>query len=191
MIPVPVLRPCAHNHHLHEHVHVQAHMCIMRRAHTAHVCSAYRICRVCETKLRVSSVSLSQFRVLVVRVVCLLFYNGWEFNARVSCPRLRFGMGASAGMWMPCESVCGPVRLFLVALLAQRTLSVCLVCVSNLNPGQDTRANKQRNEHTQEGTHQCAFVCCCFACGFVLLLEVFRVRFARVSCPRLRFVVKP
>ena len=29
----------------------------------------------------------------------------------------------------------------------------------------------------------------CFACGFVLLLEVFRVRFARVSCPRLRFVV--
>ena len=24
-------------------------------------------------------------------------------------------------------------------------------------------------------------------CGFVLLLEVFRVRFARVSCPRLRF----
>ena len=30
-------------------------------------------------------------------------------------------------------------------------------------------------------------MCCCFACGFVLLLEVFRVRFARVSCPRLRF----
>ena len=31
-------------------------------------------------------------------------------------------------------------------------------------------------------------VCCCFVCGFVLLLEVFRVRFARLSCPRLRFV---
>ena len=36
----------------------------------------------------------------------------------------------------------------------------------------------------------CAFVCCCFACDFVLLLEVFRVRFARVSCPRLKFVNK-
>jgi hypothetical protein len=35
--------------------------------------------------------------------------------------------------------------------------------------------------------HSYPFVCCCFACGFVLLLEVFRVRFARVSCPRLRF----
>ena len=33
-------------------------------------------------------------------------------------------------------------------------------------------------------------VCCCFLCGFVLLLEVLRVRFARVSCPRLRFFEK-
>ena len=33
-----------------------------------------------------------------------------------------------------------------------------------------------------------AFVGCCFACGCVLELVVCRVRFARVSCPRLRFV---
>ena len=33
----------------------------------------------------------------------------------------------------------------------------------------------------------CAFVCRCSACGLVLELEVCRVRFARVSCPRLRF----
>ena len=33
-----------------------------------------------------------------------------------------------------------------------------------------------------------AFVCCCFACDCVLELVVCRVRFARVSCPRLRFV---
>ena len=32
-----------------------------------------------------------------------------------------------------------------------------------------------------------AFVCCCFACDCVLELVVCRVRFARVSCPRLRF----
>ena len=32
-----------------------------------------------------------------------------------------------------------------------------------------------------------AFVACCFACGCVLELVVCRVRFARVSCPRLRF----
>ena len=32
-----------------------------------------------------------------------------------------------------------------------------------------------------------AFVCCCFACDCVLEL-VCRVRFARVSCPWLRFV---
>ena len=32
-----------------------------------------------------------------------------------------------------------------------------------------------------------AFVGCCFACGCVLELVVCRVRFARVSCPRLRF----
>ena len=32
-----------------------------------------------------------------------------------------------------------------------------------------------------------AFVCWCFACGFVLELEVCRVRFARVSCLRLIF----
>ena len=32
-----------------------------------------------------------------------------------------------------------------------------------------------------------AFVSCCFACGCVLKLVVCRVRFARVSCPRLRF----
>ena len=31
-----------------------------------------------------------------------------------------------------------------------------------------------------------AFVCCCFACDCVLELVVCRVRFARVSCPRLR-----
>ena len=35
------------------------------------------------------------------------------------------------------------------------------------------------------GVRSCVAVL--FACGFVLLLEVFRVRFARVSCPRLRF----
>ena len=29
--------------------------------------------------------------------------------------------------------------------------------------------------------------CCCFACGCVLELVVCRVRFARVSCPWLRF----
>ena len=34
-----------------------------------------------------------------------------------------------------------------------------------------------------------AFVCCCFACDCVLELVVCRVRFARVSCPRLRFAV--
>ena len=33
-----------------------------------------------------------------------------------------------------------------------------------------------------------AFVCCCFACDCVLELAVCRVRFARVSCPWLRFV---
>ena len=32
-----------------------------------------------------------------------------------------------------------------------------------------------------------AFVSCWFACGCVLELAVCRVRFARVSCPRLRF----
>ena len=32
-----------------------------------------------------------------------------------------------------------------------------------------------------------AFVCCCFACDCVLELVVCRVRFARVSCPWLRF----
>ena len=32
-----------------------------------------------------------------------------------------------------------------------------------------------------------ALVSCCFACGCVLELAVCRVRFARVSCPRLRF----
>ena len=32
-----------------------------------------------------------------------------------------------------------------------------------------------------------AFVCCCFACDCVLELVVCRVRFERVSCPRLRF----
>ena len=41
-----------------------------------------------------------------------------------------------------------------------------------------------------------AFVCCCFACDCVLELVVCRVRFARVSCPWLRFgsartVLKP
>ena len=36
-----------------------------------------------------------------------------------------------------------------------------------------------------------AFVGCCFACGCVLELVVCRVRFARVSCPRLRFVFDP
>ena len=34
-----------------------------------------------------------------------------------------------------------------------------------------------------------AFVCCCFACDCVLELVVCRVRFARVSCPWLRFNV--
>ena len=34
-----------------------------------------------------------------------------------------------------------------------------------------------------------AFVCCCFACDCVLELVVCRVRFARVSCPWLRFGV--
>ena len=34
-----------------------------------------------------------------------------------------------------------------------------------------------------------AFVSCCFACGCVLELVVCRVRFARVSCPWLRFGV--
>ena len=34
----------------------------------------------------------------------------------------------------------------------------------------------------------CAFVYRCSACGLVLELEVCRVRFARVSCPRLRFM---
>ena len=34
-----------------------------------------------------------------------------------------------------------------------------------------------------------AFVCCCFACDCVLELAVCRVRFARVSCPWLRFEV--
>ena len=34
---------------------------------------------------------------------------------------------------------------------------------------------------------QLAFVGCCFACGCVLERVVFRVRFARVSCPWLRF----
>ena len=34
-----------------------------------------------------------------------------------------------------------------------------------------------------------AFVCCCFACDCVLELVVCRVRFARVSCPWLRFEV--
>ena len=33
----------------------------------------------------------------------------------------------------------------------------------------------------------CAFVCCCSACDPVSEFEVCRVRFARVSCPRLRF----
>ena len=32
-----------------------------------------------------------------------------------------------------------------------------------------------------------ALVCCCFACDCVLELVVCRVRFARVSCPWLRF----
>ena len=32
-----------------------------------------------------------------------------------------------------------------------------------------------------------AFVCLRFVCALVVLLEVCRVRFARVSCPRLRF----
>ena len=36
-----------------------------------------------------------------------------------------------------------------------------------------------------------AFVSCCFACGCVLELVVCRVRFARVSCPRLRFAPPP
>ena len=35
-----------------------------------------------------------------------------------------------------------------------------------------------------------AFVCCCFACDCVLELVVCRVRFARVSCPRLRFGIQ-
>ena len=33
----------------------------------------------------------------------------------------------------------------------------------------------------------CELLTCCFACGCVLELVVCRVRFARVSCPRLRF----
>ena len=36
-----------------------------------------------------------------------------------------------------------------------------------------------------------AFVSCCFACGCVLELDVCRVRFARVSCPRFRFAPPP
>ena len=35
-----------------------------------------------------------------------------------------------------------------------------------------------------------AFVSCCFACGCVLELVVCRVRFARVSCPRLRLEIQ-
>ena len=35
-----------------------------------------------------------------------------------------------------------------------------------------------------------AFMSCCFACACVLELVVCRVRFARVSCPWLRFGVK-
>ena len=35
-----------------------------------------------------------------------------------------------------------------------------------------------------------AFVCCCFACDCVLELVVCRVRFARVSCPWLRFELR-
>ena len=31
---------------------------------------------------------------------------------------------------------------------------------------------------------------CCFACGYVLELVVCRVRYARVSCSRFRFVTK-
>ena len=35
-----------------------------------------------------------------------------------------------------------------------------------------------------------AFVGCCFVCGCVLELVVCRVRYARVSCSRFRFVPK-
>jgi hypothetical protein len=71
------------------------------------------------------------------------------------------------------------------------------VVPSKISTQDRTHANKPRNELLCIGRiptllstlkeYMCAFVCRCSACGLVLELEVCRVRFARVSCPRLRF----
>ena len=81
--------------------------------------------------------------------------------------RARSRVGVAEGVWLRCGGV-SSVRVDWHRSPIGRCVcvcerEVCLGCVA-------------------------AFVGCCFACGCVLELVVCRVRFARVSCPRLRFV---
>ena len=86
-----------------------------------------------------------------------------------------------------------PVKLVTVSIPAQYFPSIHTYtgATDSLTSSDATfdieEGSKERGRAIEVAFGVCAFVCCCSACGPVSELEVCWVRFARVSCPRLRF----